>query len=204
MLTRDHTGGRPLEFFRSLERVLFGLVLALLGLGMQVACRLSTNFRRQVTRSLTIEVGSADGVFRHFVFTPRAMVARAGAAASSPTLLLHFASARQGLLALASPHAVGKIIQALLEGGAVYRGNATLVLWFFCLTRFVLPIGKTGPLREPLPEAYLAPNPNSAVAGRITREPPMTELDLTWRDAHARRGQMVMIRGSAGEAVAMW
>lgn len=204
MRSPDYVGLRPLELVRRVDRVMFRLVLALLGVGMFAACRLSANFRRQVTRSLTIEVGSADGTFHHFVFTPRAMVSRSGAAPSSPTVLLHFASARQGLLALASPHAVGKIVQALLEGGAVYRGNATLVLWFFCLTRFVLPIGKTGALREPLPDAHVAPNFDSAVAGRITREPPATELDPTWRDAHARRAQMAMIRGSAGDRVAMW
>ena len=202
MRSPDYVGLRPLELVRRVDRVMFRLVLALLGVGMFAACRLSANFRRQVTRSLTLEVGSADGTFHHFVFTPRAMVSRSGAAPSSPTALLHFASARQGLLALAPRRREN--VQALLEGGAVYRGNATLVLWFFCLTRFVLPIGKTGALREPLPDAHVAPNFDSAVAGRITREPPATELDPTWRDAHARRAQMVMIRGSAGDRVAMW
>ena len=204
MRSPDYAGLRPLQLIQRVERVTFRVALVLLGLGMYVACRRNANFRRQVTRSLTIEVGSADGIFHHFVFTPRAVVSRACAAPSSPTLLLHFANARQGLFALASPHAIGKIIQALLEGGAVYRGNATLVLWFFCLTRFVLPIGKIGPLRAPLPDAYVAPNLESTVAGRITREPPATELDPAWREAHTRRAQMVMIRGSAGESVAMW
>ena len=204
MRSRDHVGQRLFEPIRDIERVMFRLVLALLGTGMSVACRCSASFRRQVTRDVIIEVGSADGIFHHYVFTPRAVASHAGAAPPTPTLFLHFASARQGLFSLASPHAVGKIVHALLEGGAVYRGNAVLVLWFFCLTRFVLPIGKSSPLREPLPDAYVTPNFDSAAAGRITREPSVTELDLAWREAHARRAQMAMIRGSAGQRVAMW
>jgi hypothetical protein len=108
------------------------------------------------------------------------------------------------LLALASPHAVGKIVHALLEGGANYQGNGVLVLWFFALTRYVLPTGLIRPLRDPLPDSYVAHNPKSAVASRITREPEATELDPEWIDVHRLRAKMCMIRGSAGESVPMW
>lgn len=184
-------------------RTLFKTMLAVLGKGMEVACRHNADFRIQVTRHLTIEVCSADGVAHHYVFSPRKMASRPGAATDA-TLSLTFANARQGLLALASPHAPGKIVHALLYGGATYRGNATLVLWFFPLTRFVLPIGKIGPLRKPLPDAYIAHDPHSKVASRIIREPAVEVLDPNWHDAWARRARMVMPRGSAGESVAMW
>ena len=204
MPSLDPAETRALPLHRSIECLLFRFMLSALGLGLEIACRFSANFRRQVARDLTVEIGSVDGVFHHYTFTPRKVASHPGTANSTPLLALHFASARQGLLALVSPRAVGKIVHALLEGGAVYKGNATLLLWFFCLTRFVMPFGKTGPLRVALPDAYTAPNPLSAVAAFITREAPASELDPAWKNAHLRRDQMVMIRGSAGESVAMW
>jgi hypothetical protein len=204
MPSLDPAESRTLPLYRSIECVLFRFMLSALGFGLELACRFSTNFRNQVARDMTIEVGSIDGVFHHYKFTPRQVESRSGTADSTPLLSLHFASARQGMITLISPRAVGKIVHNLLEGGAVYKGNATLLLWFFCLTRFVLPFGKTGPLRTALPDAYTAPNLESAVAGYITREAPADELDPAWENAHRRRAQMVMIRGSAGESVAMW
>ena len=186
-----------------LDQSLFKLVLAALGAGMVLACRLSDAFRRQVTRDLTIQIGSAEGVFHHYVFAPRAVTSHAGTAAA-PTLSLCFDNARQGWLALVSPRAVGKIVHALLEGHAEYAGNAVLVLWLYGLTRFVLPIGRTKPLAIPPPEAYVAPNTRSNVAERIVREPPATELDPNWHVAHRQRAKMAMIRGSAGESIPMW
>ena len=102
------------------------------------------------------------------------------------------------------PHAVGKFVRALLDGTAEYQGNAVLLLWFYGLTRFVLPIGRMGPLRDVPQDAYIAPNLDSKVAGRILREPPMAELDPTWTLAHQQRAKMVMPRGSAGESVPLW
>ncbi len=186
-----------------LMKSLFRLVLTALGTGMVLACRLSDTFRRQVTRDLTIQIGSADGIVHHYVFAPRAVTSRTGSA-PAPTLSLCFDNARQGVITLASPHAVGKIVHALLEGTAEYQGNAVLVLWFYGLTRFVLPMGRTGRLRVAPPDAYVAPNLGSKVAGCIVREPPTTELDPTWKLAHQQRAKMVMIRGSAGESVPMW
>jgi len=182
---------------------IFRLALAILGTGMGLACRLSDTFRRQVTRDLTVQIGSADGVFHHYVFTPRTVTSHSGPAVA-PTLSLCFDNAGQGFSTLVSPHAVGRIVHALLESTAEYQGNAVLLLWFYGLTRFVLPIGRTGRLRAAPPDAYIAPNPDSKVAGRIVREPPTTELDPTWELAHQQRAKMVMIRGSAGESVPMW
>ena len=184
-------------------RSLFRLVLFTLGMGMELACRLSETFRRQVTRDLTIQIGSADGVFHHYAFAPRAVTSGAGSAVA-PTLTLCFSNARQGFITLLSPHAVGKIVHALLEGSVEYQGNAVLLLWFYGLTRFVLPIGRMGPLPVVPPDAYVSPSMNGSVAGRITREPSVTELDPTWQLAHQRRAKMAMLRVAAGESVPMW
>ena len=181
----------------------FALALAALGIGMALACRLSESFRRQVTRELTIQIGSADGVVHHYDFAPRALTSRAGAALA-PTLNLCFDNAQLGLVTLLSPHAVGKIVHALLARTAEYQGNAVLVLWFFGLTRFVLPIGRSARLRVPLPDAYVTPSLAGPVAARIVREPSVTALDPAWHRAHQQRAKLVMIRGSAGDPVAMW
>ena len=184
-------------------RNIFRFVLATLGIGLELACRLSETVRRQVTRDLTIQLGSADGVAHHYVFTPRTATSHTGPALA-PTLSLCFDNARQGCFILASPHAVGKVVRALLEGTVSYQGNAVLLLWFYGLTRFVLPIGRMGPLRHVPPDAYLSPNPDSKVAGRILREPPMRGLDPTWALAHLQRAKMAMPRGSAGESIPLW
>ncbi|MBL8076108.1 MAG: hypothetical protein JNL29_17220 [Nitrospira sp.] len=184
-------------------RNIFALVLATLGIGLELASRLSETFRRQVTRDLTIQLGSADGVAHHYVFSPRTVTSHRGSALA-PTLSLCFDNAGQGCLILASPHAVGKVVHALLDGTVCYQGNAVLLLWFYGLTRFVLPIGRTGCLPVALPEGYLVPNLDSKVAGQIVHEPVTTELDPTWTLAHQQRAKMAMPRGSAGESVPLW
>ena len=186
-----------------LTRAMFRGTLAFLGLALCVACRASSRFRSQVAHPRTVYIGSADGVHRVFYFTPRAVSSRAGRI-ENPSVGLCFDNAWLGIVTLLSPCAVGRIVNALLDRAAEYEGNAVLVLWFFALTRFVLPIGRTAPLKSPPPDAYIAHDPNSKVASRIVREPPASKLDPAWTAAHARHAQMVMPRGSAGEPVRLW
>ena len=186
-----------------LTRALFRGTLAFLGLALQIACRASAHFRSQVAHPRTVYVGSADGVHRVFDFTPRAVTSRAGRI-ENPSVGICFENAWLGIVTLLSPRAVGRINNALLERKAEYEGNAVLVLWFFALTRFVLPIARTAPLKSPPPDAYIEHDPNSKVASRIVIEPAASELDPAWTAAHARHAQMIMPRGSAGEPVRLW
>ena len=186
-----------------LTRALFRGTLAFLGFAMKIACRASAHFRSQVAHPRTVYIGSADGVHRVFYFTPRALTTRAGRI-ENPSVGLCFDNAWLGIVTLLSPRAVGRINTALLDRKAEYEGNAVLVLWFFALTRFVLPIARTAPLKSPPPDEYIAHDPTSKVASRIVREPAANELDPNWTAAHARHAQMVMPRGSAGEAVRLW
>lgn len=184
-------------------RLLFRAVLAGLGLGLELACRSSARFRAQVTRDRTVQIGSADGVYHHYSFEPRSIDSRSGRA-EHVDVGVCFDNAGLGLRTLLSPRAVGRIVHALLEGTASYEGNAVLVLWFYGLTRFVLPLGRTAPLRVPLPEACVEHDARGRVAARIVREPVALELDPDWLPAHRQRAKMVMIRGSAGEPVRLW
>ncbi len=188
------------------NRRLFALSLTFLGLGLRLACRCSERFRSQLTRDVTIQISSADDVCHHYAFTSRAVSARAGAAGAAgvATLSLCFDTAGLGIRTLLSPRAVGRIVHALLERSATYHGNAVFVLWFYGLTRFVLPFGRQTPLAVPLPDAYLAPNLDSKVATQIVREPAVAALDPAWRMAHQQHGKMAMTRGSAGERIPMW
>ncbi len=186
-----------------LVKLLFKNVLLALGLGLQLAYRWSERFRAQLAHSRTVQIGSADGVFHHYGFSRHGVTSQAGRV-NNPDVGVCFDNAMLGLITLASPHAVGRIVQALLDRTAEYQGNAVLVLWFFGLTRFVLPLGRMSPLANPLPEAYIAHNPHGRVASRITREPVADALDPNWAAAHQRHARMIMPRGSAGEAVRLW
>lgn len=186
-----------------LWRAAFGAALTVLGLGLEVARRSSARFRAQLAHPRTVQVGSADGVYHHYSFRVDRVSSRCGAAQASDVSLC-FDNASLGLRTLLSPHAVGRIVQALLARDAEYDGNAVLVLWFFALTRYVLPVGRTAPQRDALPGAYVEHDPHSNVATRIVREAVTAELDPAWHAAHIRRAQMVMPRGSAGEAVRLW
>ncbi|MGE0373440.1 MAG: hypothetical protein AB7O21_17290 [Gammaproteobacteria bacterium] len=184
-------------------RAAFRCALAGLGAGLRLACLASARFRAQLAHARIVQVGSADGVFHHYRFSPRTVASFRGRVAN-PDVGVCFDNAWHGLVTLLSPRAVGGIVHALREETAEYEGNAVLVLWFFGLTRFVLPVGRTAPLREPPPDAYIAHDPRSRVAGRIVREPVTHALDPGWIGAHAQRAKMVMPRGAAGDAVRLW
>ena len=186
-----------------LTRVLFRITLVTLGMGLKLARAFSAGFRSQLAHPRTVQIGSAEGVWRHYVFSRRKVSSRAGRI-ERPDVGLCFDHAGLGLIILTSPQAVGRIVRALLDETATYEGNAVLVLWFFGLTRYVLPFGRSRPLAAPLPDPYTVHDPNSKVASRIVREPIADELDPDWAAAHDRRAQMVMPRGSAGEEVKLW
>jgi hypothetical protein len=187
-------------------RILLRVLLAALGVLLTIGCRVSERFRQQITRDLVIEVSSTDGAAHHYVFrrANRSVSSRLGRAPSSD-LALNFDSGLLGFRTLIRPDAIGEIHRLLLGRRATYTGNATYVLWFWGLTRMVLPYGleKRVP-GDGFPGALTAPNPSSKVHDRVTREPVATELDPTWTAAHAARDRMPMVRGSRGDEIAMW
>lgn len=184
----------------------FRVLLATLGVALNVASRCSGRFRAQVTTDLTIEVSSSDGVARHFVFSRanRSAASRPGKSPTIPDLGLNFATAWLGFRTLVRTDAVGEIVRLLHARRATYAGNAVYVLWFWSLRSMVLPYGRDHPLREGLPGALAAPNPASKVAGRIVREPVAVELDPAWTRAAQARSQMALTRGCRGDDVPMW
>jgi hypothetical protein len=175
-------------------------LLAALGLLMNQAGRYSRAFRRQVTRDVVVEIGSRDGVAHHYVFDGRTRsVASRRGPATEATVSLCFESAGQGFWSLLSPNAVGHIVKATLNRRAVIEGNPLVFLWFYGLTRIVMPINRQRPLRRPLPDHLLAPNPVSRVNTYITREPAVSHLDPNWTNAVEQSRKQTIVRGGDGE-----
>jgi hypothetical protein len=145
-------------------------------------------------------------VDHHYVFAgrDRSVVSHTGRAPGPTDLTITFKTAWLGFSTLIRTDAVGKIVRLALADRVRYTGNAGYALWFWGLTRMVLPLGRQRPDREVLPGALLAPDPASKVAGRIVREPVATELDPTWTPAHSARAEMAMVQGYNGAEVAPW
>ncbi|HZE66447.1 MAG TPA: hypothetical protein VE081_07450 [Sporichthyaceae bacterium] len=186
--------------------LLLRVLLAVLGVLLRVGRRLSPRMRAQITTDLVIEIRSGDGVAHHYVFSgkDRSIASRAGRAPGPTDLSLSFKTALLGFTTLIRTDAVGAIVRLALADRVRYSGNAAYALWFWGLTRMVLPLGRQRPGRAPLPGALLAPDPASKVAGRITREPVATELDPAWTAAHSARAEMAMLQGVNGVQVAPW
>jgi hypothetical protein len=107
------------------------------------------------------------------------------------------------LRAFSSPKAVGHVVRGLLAGTAVIRWNPVLFLCFYGLTRIVIPVGRQRPLPSPLPGALLAPNPASKVAGFVTREPAVAEIDPGWTNGIEQHRKLAIVQGAAGERIPM-
>jgi hypothetical protein len=171
-----------------------------LGLLMALASRRVDRFRRQVTRNLFIEIRSADGAcqqYRLHAATRRLTLPRRPAEGADCTLI--FPTAREGLRALLSPRAIGRIVEGMNTGATRVEGNAALLLWFHGLTRIVAPIGSTRRPRRPAPVPIRTPERDAPWAKRIIREPPVSELSRDWPEAWAAREKLLQIRAATGE-----
>jgi len=188
-----------------MQRAAFQTLLRILGMLMAGASRTVPWFRHQVNADLTVEVTSRDGAAQHYVFTraTRRMASRTGPA-PAPTVSVCFDTAGHGLRDLLDPHAVSRIVNGALDGRTVITGNASLLLWFWGLSRIVIPYGRLPRRRAAFDGALVAPDPSSAVAGQITREPVADDLDPAWAAARAARATLTSLRSPSGEDCPLW
>jgi len=174
-----------------------------LGVLMAVASRCVDRFRRQVTRDLVLEIRSDDGArqqYRLHAATRRLTLPRHSAGCAECTLI--FPTARVGLRILISRRAIGRLVEDMNFGGTRIDGNPVLMLWFHGLTRIVAPIGSTRRPRRAGGRSSVpvrAPERHAAYAGRIVREPPVSELSRDWPQAWAARAKLRQLRAPAGE-----
>jgi hypothetical protein len=181
-------------------------LLAVLGLLLSVASRHSRALRRQISRDVVVEIGSRRGgeVAHHYVFTAGDRRCRSvPGRASLPTVALWFESPGFALACLASPWAVGMIVRACLARKAEVTGNPVLFLWFYGLTRVVLPVNRQTKLRRPLPGALLAPDRNRLAYSRVVREPAADTIDPTWAGGVRGQRKLAVVMGAAGEPLPM-
>src|SRR3954471_24767702 len=159
-----------------------------LGVLMALASRRVDRFRRQVTRDLLLEIRSADGArqqYRLHAATRQLTLARRRGRRAECTLT--FPTAREGLRALLSPRAIGRIVEGMNTGATRIEGNPALLLWFHGLTRIVGPIGASRRPGPPAPVPIRTPELNPRWAKRIVGEPPFSELSRDWPQAWAAR-----------------
>jgi hypothetical protein len=183
-----------------LEVAALQTLLTVLGILMRQASLRVDRFRRQVTRDLRIEIRSEDGARQQYRFdaaTRRLALSRGRLAPAECTLI--FPSAREGLRALVSPRAIGRIVEGMNTGATRIEGNPVLLLWFHGLTRIVAPIGRSRRPRRPAPVPIRTPERDAPYASRIVREPPVSELSREWPQAWAAREKLLQLRAAAGD-----
>jgi hypothetical protein len=183
-----------------LEVAALQTLLTTLGVLMALASRRVERFRRQVTRDVLLEIRSADGArqqYRLHAATRRLTLPRRCDHRAECTLT--FPTAHEGLRALLSPRAIGRIVDGMNTGDTRIEGNPALLLWFHGLTRIVAPIGSTRRPRRPAPVPVRAPERDAPWARRIIREPAVRELSRDWPEAWAAREKLLQVRAPAGE-----
>ena len=171
-----------------------------LGYGLVLGSRFSGSIRSQITRSLTIEISTDDGVAQHWDFDrQRRCVHTSGGRAGTPDCAVRFASSGQALRDLTSPRAIDRIMGGLGHGAVRLEGDAQLLQWFDGLARRLVTAGLAGRARQALPGAYLAHDPAANGVEKIEIEPAVGQLDPCWTAAWTSRARLWIVRGACGE-----
>jgi hypothetical protein len=190
---------------RLINSTLLRLLLFTLGQGLALTSRVSPSVRSQITRTVTFEISTDDGVVRHWHFNGQQRRIATGAGRSRPPAqVLHFGSSGQALRTLLSSHCIGQIVDGIQNGTIRLEGSLFLAFWFFGLTRKLGPIGRengrreTGP-RRPLPDRYVQHDPRANGSEQIIIEPAVTQLDRHWTNAWEQRAKLLIVRATTGE-----
>jgi hypothetical protein len=190
---------------RLINTTLLRLLLFTLGHGLALASRVSPSIRSQITRTVTFEISTDDGVVRHWRFNgQQRRIATGDGHSSSPAQTLRFRTSGQALRTLLSPHCIGQIVDGVQQGTIRLQGSLFLAFWFFGLARKLVPIGRengrheTGP-RGPLPDRYVQHDPRANGSEQIIIEPAVTQLDSHWTNAWEQRAKLLIVRATTGE-----
>jgi hypothetical protein len=185
---------------RLFNSTLLRLLLFTLGHGLALASRISASVRSQITRTLTFEISTDDGVARqwHFDGQQRRITTRAGRP-RPPTNALRFPSSEAAVRALLSPHGTRLIADGKLHGTTRVEGALFAVYWFWGLTRKLIAIGPENGPRGPLPDSYTRHDPRSNGSEKIIIEPAIDRLDPKWTNAWEQRAKLLGVRATTGE-----
>jgi hypothetical protein len=190
---------------RLINSTLLRLLLFTLGHGLSLTSRIGPSVRSQITRTITFEISTDDGVARHWHFNgQQRQISTGGGRSRSPVQALRFASSGAALRVLLSPHCIGRIVDGVQNGTVRLEGSLFLAFWFFGLTRKLAPVGRengrreTGP-RGPLPDSYVQHDPRSNGSEQIIIEPAIDQLDPKWTNAWEQRAKLLIVRAATGE-----
>jgi hypothetical protein len=186
-----------LKFF---NKTLLRLLLFTLGQWLTLASRIVPSVRSQVTRTLTFEISTDDGVARRWHFDGQQRRITTEADRSGPaTNGLRFPSSGAAARVLLSPHWGRLIVEGVQRGTTRIEGALFAVYWFFGLTRKLIANGpELGP-RGPLPDPYLRHDPRSNGSEQIIIEPAIERLDPKWTNAWEQRAKLLGVRATTGE-----
>ena len=176
--------------------MLFRIVLWGIGTLLVITSRVHARCQGQLTRDMTITVASRDGIARSFVFRNRRVSSHAGRSEDA-SMILTFPSASVGVQVLLARNAVLQICRGLTAKEIDLIGAPARVLWFYEMVIHYLPWRR--PRYHKAPNAYIAHDPNSKAADRITREPAVQELDPGWTAAIAQREKTDIWRVAKGD-----
>lgn len=185
---------------RLFSSALLRLLLFTLGQLLALASRIIPSVRSQVTRTLTFEISTDDGVARqwHFNAPQRRITTRAGSSLPS-TNALRFPTSGSALRVLLSLHRERLMVEGIQRGTTRIEGALFAMYWFFGLTRKVIAIGReNGPI-APMPNPYLRHDPRSNGAEKIIIEPAVERLDPKWTNAWEQRAKLLGVRATTGE-----
>src|SRR5258708_1483496 len=176
------------------------VLLCGLGYGLTLASRFRASIPSQITRNLTVEISTDDGVARHWVFDgQRRLVSVFAGRATAPEFAVRFACSGQALAYLTSARAIDRVMSGVTQGAVRLEGNPLILLWFHGLTRKLVAIGRAGPSRQALPGAYIPHDPASNGVEKIPIEPAVRQLDPRWTGAWNSRAKLWIVRGANGE-----
>jgi hypothetical protein len=134
---------------RLINSTLLRILLFTLGQGLALASRISPSVRSQITRTLTFEISTDDGVVRQWHFNgQQRRIATGGGRSRTPAHALRFRSSGEALRVLLSPHCIGQIVDGLQNRTVHLEGSLFLAFWFFGLTRKLAPVGRENGRRE--------------------------------------------------------
>jgi hypothetical protein len=115
-----------------INTTLLRLLLFTLGQGLALTSRASPSVRSQITRTLTFEISTDDGVARHWHFNGQQWRIATGAGHSrAKAQALRFPSSGQALRVLLSPRCIGRVVDGMQDGTIRLEGS----LLAFCASR---------------------------------------------------------------------
>ena len=178
--------------------MVFRLVLWSVGRLLALASRISARLRAQLTRDMSVSIGSRDGVARSYVFRDRRVSSHTGLEQAAHCTLL-FQTAAEGAQIFLAPDCIAQVVKGLASKEIELQGDPTSVVWFYEMVMAYVP----GYVQRShvMPNAYVAPNLKGKAADRITREPAVEALDPTWTGAVAQREKLIMWEVGQGAPV---